>query len=37
LLRELAVQPDSGRIYRRDLPELGDELAVVCTAYRIRR
>jgi hypothetical protein len=37
LLRELAAQLDSGRIYFRELPELGEAMAAVLTAYRRRR
>jgi hypothetical protein len=37
LLRELAAQLDSGRIYFRELSELGEAMAAVLTAYRRRR
>jgi hypothetical protein len=37
LLLELVTQLDSGRIYFRELPELGEALSAVLTAYRRRR
>ena len=37
LLHELATQLDCGRIYFRELPELGEALSSVVTAYRRRR
>jgi hypothetical protein len=37
LLHELAAQLVAGRIYARDLPDLGDALANVFAAYRGRR
>ena len=37
LLRDLAAQLDAGTIYARDLPDIGDALAAVLTAYRGRR
>jgi hypothetical protein len=37
LLDELAAQLDSGRIYFRELPELGEALSSVLTAFRRRR
>ncbi len=33
LLRELATQLDSGRIYLRDLPDVGAALSVALAAY----
>jgi hypothetical protein len=37
LLHELAAQLDDGRIYVRELGELGDALAGVLAAFRRRR
>jgi hypothetical protein len=37
LLQELTAQLGAGRIYARDLPELGDALANVLVAFRGRR
>jgi hypothetical protein len=37
VLRELAAQLDTGRIYSRELPELGEALAAVHVAFLRRR
>jgi hypothetical protein len=34
VLRELATQLDSGRVYPRDLPDLGAALSVALAAYQ---